>query len=126
MGNAKSMATGGVSSAVGPVLMRKKAPFRLSKKEVITSEAKIYRDGLFRNTSGRIQKMSFAMNQTQMPTGINNQVQAIGRQLNRITPIKKSKIRHINNRKPLRRTLKSLVGERRWRNDKKISLKRAK
>jgi len=41
MSNEKSMSTGGANSAIGPVLMRKAAPFRGSTKNMIASEQNI-------------------------------------------------------------------------------------
>ena len=41
MGNAKSMSTGGASSAVGPALMRKAAPFRVAARDMMVAERTI-------------------------------------------------------------------------------------
>jgi len=59
MGNAKSMATGGINSAVGPLLMRKIAPLAVQGQNIVVSEQNFYRDRLFGSAAKQLRNLSF-------------------------------------------------------------------
>ena len=83
MGNAKSMSTGGASSAVGPALMRKAAPFRVAARDMMVAERTIWRDNLFSSARAQIGNLSFALDRSRISPELDSKMQAVQAQLRR-------------------------------------------
>lgn len=81
MGNAKSMATGGVNSAVGPMLRRKIAPLTVQGQNIIVSKHDFYRDRLFRRAAGQLSNLSFRTATATVLTGTNERVRTVAAML---------------------------------------------
>jgi len=80
---------GGIPSAIGPLLMRKVAPFRVRAAEILTSEQNLYKDSLFNSVRGRLSNMSFAQDPTRISPALNTKVQAVREQLTQVTTFKR-------------------------------------
>ena len=88
MGNSDSMSMGGVPSSIGPLLMRRVAPFRVSAADIITPEQNLYKDSLFSSVRGRLTNLSFNLDRTRMSPAFGVQIQNVREQLSRATTLK--------------------------------------
>ena len=61
MGNADSFATGGLNSAIGPVLMRRITPLSTQIQDIATLKAENYQDNIFGSVAGRLENISFQL-----------------------------------------------------------------
>jgi len=82
MSNSDSMSMGGAPSSIGPLLMRRAAPFRISATDIITSEQTLYKDNLFSSVRARLTNLSFAQDNARMSPEFNARTQAVSAQLN--------------------------------------------
>ena len=89
MSNAKSMTTGGASSAIGPVQMRKVVPFSGSSKDVILAEKDICKDNSFSSAREQLANMSFSLDSTRISPMLSSRVQVVREQLIRAATFKK-------------------------------------
>jgi len=81
MGNAKSMATGGMNSAVGPLLMRKIAPLTVHGQNIVVSEQDFYKDRLFSSVAEQLKNLSFRTATATVLTGTNESVRTVATML---------------------------------------------
>ena len=72
MGNADTLTTGGLNSAIGLVLMRKVAPLSIQAQDVVVSTAEIYSDSIFGSVAGRMQNLSFRPKVSAAPTTLRS------------------------------------------------------
>jgi len=92
MGNAKSMSTGGSSSAIGPLLMRKTAPFRISTADMLTSERNMFRDSMFASVREQMESMTFTLDRTQISPALDSRIQAVREELGRAVAFKRTEV----------------------------------
>ena len=83
MSNSDSMSMGGAPSAIGPLLMLRAAPFRVSAADIITTEQTLYKDNLFSSARARLANLSFAQDNAQLTPAFNTRTQAVIEQLSR-------------------------------------------
>ena len=81
MSNADTLSTGGVNSAVGPVLMRKVAPLAMQVQDISVPELEIYKDSLFSSVAGRLRNISFHVGEMSKTPEFNGKSRAIAAQL---------------------------------------------
>ena len=67
MNNADSFSTGGLNSAIGPILMRKVAPLSIQAQDVV-SATEVYSDSIFGSVARRMQNLSFSSKISAAPT----------------------------------------------------------
>jgi len=81
MGNADSRATGGVNSAVGPVLMRKITPLSVQGQNISVPELDIYKDSIFASVAERLRNVSFYTDNSVRSPEFNAKIHMIVNQL---------------------------------------------
>jgi len=89
MPNAKSMTTGGASSAIGPVQMRRAVPFRGSSKDVTVAEQDLCKDNSFSSAREQLANMSFSLGSTRLSPMLSSRIQVVREQLIRAATFKK-------------------------------------
>ena len=96
MGNSDSMSPGGASSAIGPLLMRKTAPFRISIEDMLSSERNIFRDNMFGSVREQMENMGFTLDRTQISPTLNSRIQTVRESLGRAVAFKRTEVANIS------------------------------
>jgi len=83
MGNANSVSTGGVSSAIGPVLMRKVVPLTVQVQDISVPELDAYKDSIFASVAERLRNVSFCIDDVARPPEYTARLRMLTNQLKR-------------------------------------------
>jgi len=84
MSNSDSMSMGGVSSAIGPLLMRKMAPLSVQMQDISVPELDVFKDNIFSSVSGRLWNVSFRTDVSARSPEFNARVHTIANQLDQV------------------------------------------
>ena len=89
MSNSDTMSMGGVSSSIGPLQMRRVAPWQVSAQDIIVPERNLFQDNLFSSVRERLANVSFSVDSTRLSPEFNSRVQVVREQLDRATTHKR-------------------------------------
>jgi len=84
MGNSDAMSMGGVSSAIGPLLMRKTAPLTVQMQDISVPELDVYKDSIFASVSERLRNVSFRADGSARSPEFSARVHTIASQLSQV------------------------------------------
>ena len=92
MSNSDTMSMGGASSAIGPLLMRRAAPWRVSAQDIITPEQNLYKDNLFSSVREQLSNLSFSLDGAQVSPGMDSNIRAARERLSQAVTFKRPEL----------------------------------